>query len=802
MMVEGLNRLILKGVQKVGLHTWVLLIWLTILFVSIAVGLSNILYGQDSLYLSTIVILSLTFSWLLARSRSPGWLAGIILSFSGVMVILLSAGGLANPTFALSRSLVQFSGQVIHWQWNSPFPNPSLVIPLAQEAGEALGEVSADTLGWIQALLNGRPIFDRRASGLVWSALLWLTSCWAGWMVRRRGKPLLAALPGVALFAASLAYTRENAMYLFPALFGTLALKAWYSYSQRERLWVQTNTDYAEDLRFDSGMWSMAFIVMVTLPALLLASFSPQASIQQVRQLFLPERQTAAQVGAALGLETNPQSGAVPVNPGILPREHLLGAGPELSQRVVMIVRVDEQTATSAAQPPTCPDGSCEPLIPRLYWRAANYDFYTGTGWATSATNRQSFPKNRPVWSPPPESFQTIRQEIQVVGDPGQQAYYSGTFISADQAFQVEWRDNPLQDELFSVQLRRPPSRGDYQVISASPIIAENLLRNSPPDYPEWVTEFYLQLPESLPQRVVDLAQTLTVGLSTPYERAVAIEKYLRGVPYTLEVPEPPPDLDVVDYYLFDLGAGYCDYSASAMVVLARAAGLPARLVVGYAAGQFDPQYNAFVVTEADAHSWAELYFPRTGWVEFEPTAGQPALIRPEEMPTSPTAVSELPEPFGRTTGAAPWQWGLLVIGGLAVLLLLALYAWLALDAWRIGRLPGGNAAMALYQRLQRSAAHLTLSYQPGDTPSEYAQSISEEMARLALSSNSPVMRTAPSDIRRLTEYYEQAIYSRHNLDAEVTNETISIWRRLRRAFWIAWLIRKWRSIWTTGAHS
>ena len=87
----------------------------------------------------------------------------------------------------------------------------------------------------------------------------------------------------------------------------------------------------------------------------------------------------------------------------------------------------------------------------------------------------------------------------------------------------------------------------------------------------------------------------------------------------------------MVDYFLFDLKEGYCDYYATSMAILARAAGLPSRLVVGYASGDYDPANNRYVVTEADAHSWVEIYFTGRGWVEFEPTASLPLIPLPED---------------------------------------------------------------------------------------------------------------------------------------------------------------------------
>jgi hypothetical protein len=154
-------------------------------------------------------------------------------------------------------------------------------------------------------------------------------------------------------------------------------------------------------------------------------------------------------------------------------------------------------------------------------------------------------------------------------------------------------------------------------------------LRGAPGDVPDWVRR-YTQLPD-VPQRVRDLSNTLTRNRRTTYDKVVAVEQFLRRYPYTLDVKPAPPDRDAVEYFLFDLKQGYCDYFASAMVVLLRAQGIPARLATGYVAGKFDNTAHKFIVTEEEAHSWPEVYFPTYGWQAFEPSGYRPPIVRPEE---------------------------------------------------------------------------------------------------------------------------------------------------------------------------
>lgn len=162
----------------------------------------------------------------------------------------------------------------------------------------------------------------------------------------------------------------------------------------------------------------------------------------------------------------------------------------------------------------------------------------------------------------------------------------------------------------------------------------------------DYAGQRYVQLPPELPERVRELAAAITSGLESPFAQAQAIEAYLRSsYVYTLEPPQAGgAEGDFADRFLFEQRAGYCDHFSTAMVVLLRASGIPARWVKGYSAGAAsaapDNEYvlqwaqafgvedelaglTAQVVLSSDAHSWAEAYFPGVGWVAFEPTPGQ-----------------------------------------------------------------------------------------------------------------------------------------------------------------------------------
>ncbi|MCX7748994.1 MAG: hypothetical protein N2645_19215 [Clostridia bacterium] len=140
--------------------------------------------------------------------------------------------------------------------------------------------------------------------------------------------------------------------------------------------------------------------------------------------------------------------------------------------------------------------------------------------------------------------------------------------------------------------------------------------------YAEGVYQKYLQLPDNLPTRVKDMAHVITDPFDNNYDKARAIEKYLSdNFPYTLNPPSRPRGQDFVDHFLFDGKEGYCVYYATAMTVLARSVGIPARYVEGYVLPGKTKNGNLFEVTNQQAHAWVEVYFEGFGWVPFEPTS-------------------------------------------------------------------------------------------------------------------------------------------------------------------------------------
>ena len=165
--------------------------------------------------------------------------------------------------------------------------------------------------------------------------------------------------------------------------------------------------------------------------------------------------------------------------------------------------------------------------------------------------------------------------------------------------------------------------RGEsYEVTASVSQAGPEELRLAGLDYPTWALAKYTQLPPELPQRVRDLGAELTAGAETPYDKAKAVEAYLKTLPYSLTMNPPPYNSDGVDHFLFNERRGYSEYFASAMTVLLRTQGIPARMVTGYTVGQQVPEADTYIVADSNSHGWAEVFFPGYGWIGFEPTPG------------------------------------------------------------------------------------------------------------------------------------------------------------------------------------
>jgi hypothetical protein len=167
-----------------------------------------------------------------------------------------------------------------------------------------------------------------------------------------------------------------------------------------------------------------------------------------------------------------------------------------------------------------------------------------------------------------------------------------------------------------------------YSVVASRGAATPDELRTADPSPAELPEDFgrYLQVPPELPDRVAALARRITAGETNVYGKVKAIEDYLeRNYRYEIDSPVPPAGQDAVDHFLFETDVGFCEQFASATAVMLRTLGVPARVVAGYTPGRRNPFTGYYEVRNSDAHAWVEVWFPRYGWYEFDPTFGVPS---------------------------------------------------------------------------------------------------------------------------------------------------------------------------------
>jgi hypothetical protein len=786
--------LLAQVVRRISPATGLNLLLLLASLNSIAYGLTLVVRGLSFGLAFGLASAGLGVGWLLAGSPlKPVWSA-IAAALVGVTSLFLFLGGLVPDIFTLFQHLNQLGLGLVRDPLNG---NRHLQhVRIALDAGgdllDRLGVLLARLSDFVAGWASGNPTYDPLATVLLWGLALWGAAIWAAWAVRRQARPLAAVIPGGVLLAGGLSYARADGSALLLLLGSALLLMVLVQHLSRQRRWETEGTDYSEELSLDIAVITIPMAVMIVSAAAFAPNVSPRRLSQMVQDALRIPHAQVRELGDSLGLRQQLLDSSLyddRLSPG-MPRSHLIGSGPELSREVVLQI----QPARIQMLPDGDPGALSEPANFN-YWRSRTYDIYTGFGWLTSSFETIPYRAGemaRPPGFPEGESLAISRQssavlvqEIEIIGRESDQLFAAGTILAADQDYQIAWRRSSPSagPDIFGGSI----ADSTYRVRSLVTIPDQDRLRAIGSEYPQGIRERYLTLPDTLPQRVLAQALQLTATQPNLYDRALALESYLRGFPYTLDVPLPPFGVDVVDYFLFDLQQGYCDYYATAMVVLARAAGIPARLVMGYAGGSYDIERDVIVVTEADAHSWAELYFPETGWVEFEPTGGRPGLDSSEEGAPAPLTVLE-EEPFPTAyprQAVRNWLIGFSILLGIV---LLFLFAWLWVDGWRLRRLPSGTVVMQLYRRFVRLGKSIITNPVAGETPYEFAARLANFMERLAASKSwGKLLAVRKAQIDRLTELYNLSAYSPHPPSQVDQKTAIQAWQQMR---WRLWLLR------------
>jgi transglutaminase-like putative cysteine protease len=754
--------------------------------VCIALALGDATGGGARSLMMPVSLFAVICGWGLGASRLNPKQAWVSLTALGIPGVFIYVGGLVRPLGRLILSVFSLIPQIVLWLSDEVTIDTGSLIATWTAFTNQLSSVLVRLGGWFVAIFGGKTVLDSAVAGLVWNLLLWLVGAWGGWQLRRNRQALQALAPGGILLALALDYVHNEVELVIVYLAVLLALMGLTRNEWMHTQWRQRKVDYSESIAIDTlGMAGVVSIVLV-----LSAAGTPSLSWRDlVDKLRESDQSREDRVAESLGLEVPPDvDDGETFRPGGLPRQHLLGLQPDKLQDVVFTV--------STGELPPIPE-TVELHPNRYYWRSSTYDVYTGVGWSSSPTRDAPLPANTPLLEQP-RDYRLLNQNIKRASGQNRPVYWTGILAQADVDIEVAWRMtpplNPSPDR-HGDMLGALVDEAEYSVFSYVPQISASQLQAAGSDYPLGITGQYLQLPESVPERVLALAGELTRAAPTAYERALAIETYLRAFPYTLEVESPPFGRDVSDYFLFTAQQGYCDYYATTMVVLARAAGLPARLVVGYASGDYDPPTAKYIVRREHAHSWVEIYFSGIGWTEFEPTAGQPAIVRPEEDASASESGPDLPS-SEQASLLAKIVWldlfsslaGQAVVAGMG--LILAIFLWQMGERWLLHLAPSHWVISRIYSRMEKASARLLPDLPEGHTPHQLGSALIKRLGEADGRLPKAMLSKVEGEIGHVVALHVAQVFSQHPPTKSQINRGIRYWARLRLRLWLAtrWL--------------
>jgi transglutaminase-like putative cysteine protease len=525
---------------------------------------------------------------------------------------------------------------------------------LAAEIAGEWNNLATRIVLWWAGVRAGGGAQDNLVFGVIGSLLLWIVGALVARLARRTRQGYAAAAAPLWLLGVILLYSSSGRYLLITGVALAILLQLLLDHETLIGRWQALGLDYSPGILVDRVLIVLSAAVLV----LTISTFTPNLYIRPLvmryYQLMAPFNEDMEALLQRLFPDIRATSRLRSGGAGDgLPNEFLLQGGPTVTQDVVMRVRTNESGAYAAPYEEYVPPGH--------YMRGGTLSVYNGRGWRNTESRNQTRVAANQQWAD--DELWGRKLVVQSV----MMEVASTVLYAAPEPVEVSTDarlDARQPGDLVAVLGRERA----YTVVSAVPAVNEEMLRS----LPNWNDEtplpagyeLHLALPDTVSDRTRELAAEITAGLTTAYDKAYAIEQFLRQYEYDLTVEPPPLEVvDVADYFLFDLQRGYCDYYATAFVVMARVVGLPARFATGFAVGAWNPMNGEWVVTEAEAHSWPEVYFPEIGWVAFEPTAGRATLARiaSPEFTFSGGTSAAVPPPPALPEPATQWNWQMLL---------------------------------------------------------------------------------------------------------------------------------------------
>ncbi len=419
------------------------------------------------------------------------------------------------------------------------------------------------------------------------------------------------------------------------------------------------------------------------------------------------------------------------------------------------------------------------------YWRVATRTNYTGKGW-------ESYPlKDEEAQAAGNISLETFTNNVPTKRKTAAIKFASDEVIDKivypygireiEAAKGVEFKLEALYEGIQPVENNINIRLKEYNVVYDQPTFPMELLKASGDADPAKIKKLHTNLPKDLPKRIGNLAKSITKDYDNRFEKVQAVEQYFNrnGFKYdTKNVAFPEENQDYVDQFLFETKLGYCDNFSTSMVVMLRTLDIPARWVKGFTSGEKvdtvnagTKQYNLYEITNANAHSWVEVYFPKVGWVQFEPTQGFTNLTditrtrtetseqeqrRAEEKPKEKeeTKEKEVQKNNMETKqGLVLFVVIFICLAILGILLFITRFRWQTMLLLRkLNKNPTAKTYGMMYHHILKVLSHKGLEKRKNETLRAYAMRVDGHYKG--------------NELTLLTGNYEQLLYNKEETDA------------------------------------
>jgi len=468
---------------------------------------------------------------------------------------------------------------------------------------------------------NNQPVYDTLFFLLLTSLGFWVVGSFAGYHLTRYRSFLHVTLtPGLIMLIVQNydPWVPLRAWGLAVYIFIALVLLGRLQFLESRNIWKKKRVFLSSDSEweFTRSVLTTAAIVVFIAWALPGALTNIKPAAESWRNFTEPITKRLSDAVSALDSPYAASSGGDFYGTNLK-----LGSNAPVSDSPVFFVEADDAEAD----------------VLRYYWRGRVYDRYEKGQWMDTNSLRRDFdPDEDEILIADPLNRAEVGFTF-TMNFPKQELLYAPSeMVWVDRKSRIVI--NVLPGNLREVTAWSSDTSlaaGDrYKVraLIANPTVQK--LRASGTEYPEWVTRDYLEVPQEMEPRLKALAERITAPSKTPYDKAQAITSYLRNeIEYQAKITEAPArGQDPLLWVLFEHKQGFCMYYASAEVLMLRTIGIPARMAVGFAQGTYDEEQGRYKVARLNSHAWPEVYFPRIGWIEFEPTASQDPIERPLEV--------------------------------------------------------------------------------------------------------------------------------------------------------------------------